>query len=344
VARTLPKTIATAAVTVAVALTTAACGSSSSSAPKAAQSAHHQNIKIADIFTSNQSSAVAVNTFAKRIDSDKTANMKVSIYPDAQLGEESTLLDDVRDGTIQMAALTTATLETADPELGIFAVPYLMKNTSQVSQYFHSSAGRNVLTSLSSHGLHGLGYIMSGFGELISKTPIRSAANLKNITVRVIPSPFESLTWSALGGSAVSVPTTQLYLALQEGTVSAEDATLTLFTGLKLYEVAHYVTLTRLGVIADAFVANPKFWSTLTSAQQAAITSAVAAGTNASLAAYTPLHNAAVKTLQANGVTVIPQLTDESSTASLLHSKVYKSMGSIVGASVLKEAEKTVGS
>lgn len=323
----------------------AACGGSSASSDSSSGSSTKPvTIKLGDVYTNGQPSSDAVAYFAKTINADKSAKITVDVYPDAELGEENTILQDIRSGSVQMGAITNDTLASLDPQWGIFSVPYLFKSLSDVTKYGNSSAGQEVLSSLTKYGLYGVGFDFSGWDNIISKNPVRSSADFKGMRIRVIPGPSENLTWQTFGATPVSVPSTQLYLSLQQNTVQGVTATSTFFVGNKLYEVAKYVNELRIEALADGFVINLKLWDSLSKTQQNLLTSTAKKAFALAVSQAAPLDTQSNNTFKQHGVTVTTGLSDQAAAEKLLEQKAYPGDSKILGGSVLKDAQGVLGS
>lgn len=242
-----------------------------------------------------------------------------------------------------MGAITSDTLAALDPEWGIFSVPYLFKTLGDVTKYGNSSAGQGVLDSLTKYGLYGVGFDFSGWDNMISRNPVRSSADLKGMRIRVIPGPAENLTWQSLGATPVSVPSTQLYLSLQQNTVQGVTATSTFFIGEKLPEVAKYVNQLRIEAVADGFVINQHLWSTLSKSQQALLTSAAKKAFQLAVNEAAPLDTQSNQQFAADGVSVTTGLTDQAAVDKILQEKAYPGDSKILGPNVLQAAEQVLG-
>lgn len=322
---------------IAVAAITSACSSS----PKSKSSG--DPIRVADAYTPHQSSYDGTAEFVKQIDSAKTGQVSAKHYPSSQLGDETAILGSVRSGAIQAAALTSQTLSSVDPQFGVFSVPYLFPDTATLGKYWDSPAGQNVLKSLEKYGMHGLAFEISGFADLISKHPVTSSADIKGQTLRVLPSPIEQPAIKALGATPTAVGATQLYLALQQGTVDGVTSTSTFWLGTKLYEVAKHAVYLDYECICDAIVVNAKYWKTLSSDQQKTMEEAAQAAQALSLQTYGSYNTESKAELKSHGVTVVDQLSDIDAVKERMRTQVWPQLGKLIGQDVLQAAEQESG-
>lgn len=318
-----------------------ALASGCSSSPKSKDSG--RTIRVADAYTPNQSSYDATAAFVTQIGAAKSGAVKAKHYPASQLGDETAILGSVRSGAIQSAALTSQTLSSVDPQFGVFSVPYLFPNTATLGKYWNSDAGKSVLDSLGKYGMHGLGFEISGFADLITKQPVTSSAQIKGQTLRVLPSPIEQPAIKALGATPTSVGATQLYLALQQGTVDGVTSTSTFWLGTKLYEVAKHAVYLDYECICDAIVVNNSYWKSLSPDQQSTMEKAAKAAQALSLTKYTGYNTASKTALKSHGVTVTEQLSDIDAVKQRMRSQVWPQIGKLIGSDVLTQAEQETG-
>ena len=101
--------------------------------------------------------------------------------------------------------------------------------------------------------------------------PVTKPSDLKGKRMRVMISPIESKIWTALGSLPVGIPWTDLYTALQTGTVDAFEGTATGYLSEKLYEVAKYRPLTEHQFMVSAFTMSRKTWDKLPEPYQKAV-------------------------------------------------------------------------
>ena len=104
---------------------------------------------------------------------------------------------------------------------------------------------KKYLDSLSDKGIKGLVYWENGFRHLTNnKHAVASVSDMKGLKMRTLESPIQISAWSATGANATPIAFTELYAALQQKTVDAQETPLSLMYSMKFYEVQKYLTLT----------------------------------------------------------------------------------------------------
>ena len=80
--------------------------------------------------------------------------------------------------------------------------------------------------------------------ELTTKKPVKSLADIKGMKIRVPEMQAHLETWRALGATPTPLAFTEVYTALQLGTVDGQENPLGVIYANKFYEVTEYLALT----------------------------------------------------------------------------------------------------
>ena len=121
-------------------------------------------------------------------------------------------------------------------------------------------------------GIVGLSVWENGFRELTNNVrPIKTPDDMKGIKMRTLPAEVQVATWEAMGALPTSIDASELYTALQQGTVSAQDNPLHEIVSRKFYEVQPYVTMTDAVYTPLYMGMSKKTWDRMSESQQALI-------------------------------------------------------------------------
>ena len=118
--------------------------------------------------------------------------------------------------------------------------------------------------------------------NLLVQRDVQTPADMNGLTIRVVPSPSNILMGEGLGGAPTPVPFNELYLALQTGTVDAQENPLTLIYSNRFYEVTEQIVNTRHKTLIQFPAFSSRSWQELTEEQQAV----VRAGAEVAMASY----------------------------------------------------------
>ncbi|MCY1238711.1 TRAP transporter solute receptor, DctP family [compost metagenome] len=135
--------------------------------------------------------------------------------------------------------------------------------------------GDSLLKLLPDTGLVGLAYWELGFRNLTNnRHPVTKLEDIKGLKIRTIQSPIPIELFNTLGANAVPLPYTELYTALETGTVDGQENPAANILNAKFYEVQKYMTLTRHQYNPQIVLVSKKFWDGLNDEEKAILESA----------------------------------------------------------------------
>jgi tripartite ATP-independent transporter DctP family solute receptor len=243
---------------------------------------------------------------------EKTGRFEVTIYSGSTLGDDARLVEAVQQGDIEMMFTNTGNLISFVPELGVFAVPFAFPSNEVAYAVLDGPFGKKMLDMMEDRGsMVGLGYLEAyAYRELTANKLIRTPADLRGVKIRVMTNPIHQAIWEQLGAQPTPIPFTELYTALQQRTVDAQENPLNLVISQKFYEVQKYVTLTHHVFSSGMLFANPEWFNKLDPELQQIIRDAGKAGMLFQREQAVLEYDSYVKTMEAAGVT-ITELTPE---------------------------------
>jgi tripartite ATP-independent transporter DctP family solute receptor len=245
---------------------------------------------------------------------EKTSNgvFEVTIYPNGQLGNDAQIVEAVQEGDVEMMFTNTGNLLSFVPDLGVFAVPFAFPSHEVAYKVLDGQFGKAMLDGMEKKGsMVGLGYLEAvAYRELSANRVIRTPADLSGLKIRVMTNPIHIAIWERLGAQPTAISFAELYTALQQGTVDAQENPLELFISQRFYEVQKYVTLTHHIFTTGMLTANPAWFNGLTPELQQIVRDAATEATLFQRERAAEDYAGYLKTLSDNGITVTT-LTEE---------------------------------
>ena len=221
-------------------------------------------IKFSHVVAVDTPKGKAAEYFAKIVKERTHGKVIVKVYPNAMLYNDRAAIEALQMGAIQMACPTTAKFTGWVPQLQLFDLPFLFKNSEHLHKVMDGAVGKKLLNMLRKKGLLGLAYWDNGFKVLSnSKHPIVLPKDCKGLKFRIMSSRVLEAQFKALGASPQVLPFSEVYSALEQGVVDGcENPWSNLYTK-KFYEVAPYTTETYHGYLGYILVTNARFWDKL---------------------------------------------------------------------------------
>jgi tripartite ATP-independent transporter DctP family solute receptor len=180
--------------------------------------------------------------FAEILKAKSKGRIIIDIYPQAQLGEQKQMLEMVTAGTLDICESWQGSLEQYDPSLGVTTLPFLFENWDHVWKVMDSPIGQNVFGNLQRNNIKVLTCFYNGAYNIVGNAAIRKVNDLKGKKVRVQPSAVFTRIFEALGCVVTPLPFSEVYTALQLGTVDLQIQNPINIEESRQYEVAKYTT------------------------------------------------------------------------------------------------------
>lgn len=169
----------------------------------------------------------------------------IAIYPSSQLGSENAINEQVRFGGVDIIFTGQIFASSAYKPLAIGAAPFIFKDRAQGLRYRTSPVFKELWQGWNkATGQHILSAGFFGAFNVTSNTPLEKPEDMKGVRVRVPDAPIWLAFPRAVGANPTPVPLAEVYLALQQGVVSASANPLPITYAFKFYEVQKYVNPT----------------------------------------------------------------------------------------------------
>jgi tripartite ATP-independent transporter DctP family solute receptor len=210
------------------------------------------------------------DAFAAYVAEKTNGEIEIKTFPMGQLGSERSMAEQVQAGTLEMASITTAVLSNYVPEVAVMDLPFVFPNRQVAYAIIDDPEWQKaIFDKVTPKGFVGIGWTENEFRDLNNtKGPIHLPGEMKGIKIRVMNSPVYMDTFKQLGASPVGIPFPELYNALQQGVIDAQENPLFTSILIKTPEVAKFVTKTGHILTECVQVVNPDIWAKLTPEQQ----------------------------------------------------------------------------
>ena len=236
-----------------------------------------QKLQIAGNFAGEHPSSVAVDQVFKKEVARLTNNqLQVDVFPAMQLGGAKENIDAVRSGTLAITWVGAAFLSRIAPELEAVSLPFLFSNREAAFRVIDGPVGTAIDKKLQDKGFLSLGWMELGMRHLTnSRGPVKSMADLKGMKIRMQPNETHLATFRALGANPVAMDIKELYSALEQKVVDAQENPYTVISASRYGEVQKH--LSNSGHFFDfiAVVASKKAFEQLAPAHQKAVREAM---------------------------------------------------------------------
>jgi tripartite ATP-independent transporter DctP family solute receptor len=220
-----------------------ATGSADAAAPIVIKLAHFST---ADMVFPGQGLTPNVIVMKNYIEQASGGEMKVEIYPNAELGSVRPMIELTQTNAVQMTIPYTSIMVPFLPEMGVTQIPFLFKDNVIALRVMNGPLGQELNELwIKKTGTRVLSWPEgSGFRQVYTKNKlVKAPDDMKGLKIRVPENPGLLALFSAYGAKTVTVTWTELYTALQTGVADACETELSSADETKLFEVMRYTTM-----------------------------------------------------------------------------------------------------
>lgn len=190
---------------------------------------------------------------AELIEMQTEGRIRVEVYPSAQLGDKIPTLEGMRAGTIELTECAATDLSNYSPMWSVFSLPYLFDSDAQAIKVLTDPEVRVLTDAAAAEN----GFVIISwwnFGKrsiLNSRRPVHNPAELRGLRIRVMQDPILAGAISAMGAAGTPMAWSEVYTALQQGTIDGLENSTPVIASNKMQEVAKYLSLTEQFIIPD---------------------------------------------------------------------------------------------
>ncbi|ANG63817.1 ABC transporter substrate-binding protein [Marinobacterium aestuarii] len=202
---------------------------------------------------------------AQEINKRSNGRFEVEVFPASTLGKEVDLNQGLTLGTIDIIYTGQSFAAQTYGPLALSDAPYVFRDFDHWQKYtrsdlfaefaegYRQASGGNVI----------LGDAYYGLRHVTSNKPITKPADMEGLKIRVPNAPMYRLFPEAAGAHTSPIAFAEVYLALQQGVVDAQENPLPTIKAKKFYEVQKYIDLTGHVTGSNLLVAGGIFWNRL---------------------------------------------------------------------------------
>ena len=241
----------------------------------AAPSQAAMEFRLSNQFPPNHHVSAGMVIFADKVKEYSKDEMSVKIYDSASLYRDAEIVKAIRSGSVEVGLVPVNKWSGMLPAVDIFDVPFAFPTLKSLEKFLGTS-GPIFDEAFSKYNAKVLFWVDYGYVQFFnSKRPLKTPEDFKGLTMRAY-SAGDAETVKALGGAPTIISSSEMYLALQRGTIDGANTGMPAAVSRKVIEVQKYMTLANYAAAEFLVQANLKWWKGLKPEQQEAIAKASA--------------------------------------------------------------------
>lgn len=224
----------------------AACGGSDDSSGDSGGDGQTYNWKFVTEEVEGQVQYEYAQEFAKRMNEKSDGAVNIDVYEFGGLGSETNQVEQLQSGTVEMAVMSPGFTGNMVKEGQIFALQFLFPESVEKTQNIlnDSEALNTDLRKLyEEHSISPLSFWSEGAMQWTSSKEISEPADFENFKMRTQTSPLILKSYEAYGADPTPMSWSELYTALDRGTVEGQENPIFFIGDASFNEVQDYMTM-----------------------------------------------------------------------------------------------------
>lgn len=224
------------------------------------------NLSMAVNGTDTQIDTLVANHFAELVAERSGGSIVIDVFPNDTLagGNSTKGIEYIAVGGSDLGAYATSVLATLEPRISISTIPWIFDSYTDARQTIDATGGAYYADLLADKGITYLGSFHNGFRQLTNgRRPVTTPEDLQGLKIRVPGSAVYMNFFSALGANPTSMSWSEVFTAIQQGTIDGQENGCSITKSAKMDEIQPYMTIWNYSYETDLFVANSKIWESL---------------------------------------------------------------------------------
>jgi tripartite ATP-independent transporter DctP family solute receptor len=226
------------------------CGGGKSEQASGSQQAGKSREKIKmkmSVTTSEQSTWYkGAQMWADKVKEKTNGQVEIKVYANEQLsnGNQPKGIELLQNGSTDASLHSTIIYSALDEKFSVISMPWLFNDEAVADKALAGPAGEKLSALLREKGVEPLAFGENGFRQITNnKKPIAKPEDMQGLKIRVPNMKMYIDLYKALGADPTSMSFSEVFTALQQGTIDGQENPLPVIMSSKLYEVQKYVSL-----------------------------------------------------------------------------------------------------
>ncbi|MCM3714820.1 TRAP transporter substrate-binding protein [Alkalihalobacillus oceani] len=208
----------------------------------------------------------------KELVEEQTDDFEVQVYHSGQIADDRSAIEMLQLGTLEIVVTSSSPLANFLPEYGVFDLPFTISDPAVADELLDGPFGEKMFGLLESQGLVGLAWWENGFRNLTNSVrPVASVEDLNGLKIRTMENEIHLDAWREMGANPTPMAFTELFTAMQQGTVDGQENPYPTIDLSQYAEVQEHISDTNHVYTPFLFLFSKSIWDELSADQQTII-------------------------------------------------------------------------
>lgn len=204
-----------------------------------------------------------IEVFAEKVAEYSKGEVSVKIFDSAQLFKDTEIVEAIQDNLVETGLVSVNKWSGMIPAADIFEMPFIFKDFQSPKKFLAAGADEILDEEFKKLGAKNLFWVDYGYIQFFNnKRPLKSPEDFKGITMRTFGS-GDAETQQALGAAPTVMSSSEMYMALQRGTVDGATTGMPAAVSRKVHEVQKYMTKANYTTAQFVVQGNLEWWESL---------------------------------------------------------------------------------
>jgi tripartite ATP-independent transporter DctP family solute receptor len=299
-------------------------------------------IKHGSVGADNQPAGIAIREVEQFLEEKSNGEIDFQVYGNSMLGGDRQVCEGMQIGTVENGVVASSVLAAFVPEITILDFPFVFKTADAARRALDGELGDELEKLLLQKGFRILSWGTNGYRHVTNNNgPIHSPDDLKGLKIRTMENPLYIDYFREIGANPTPMSFSELFTALQQKTVDAQETPITIIYPSRLYEVQRYISFTGHVYAVAPFVMSEQFFQKLPKEYQDLVLEAGKMYETREREVTGEADTGFIEDMKKNGVQFNELTMDEINVFAEIAKPVYEQYGDIVGRTILDLALKS---
>jgi len=266
----LKKKMSMAVLGLSAALVLGACGSNEAESSEKSDGKEY-DLKMSVTVSESSTWYEAAEKLKEDLAEESDGRINLELFGNEQLsgGDSGKAVESLAKGSIDLTFNSTIIYSILDERFGVASAPFLFSGVDEVDPVFAGEGGEMFKEILAEKGVQALGYGQNGFRQLTnSKREIKNPEDLKGLKIRIPGITMYTDLYRELGTDPQTMTFSEVFTALQQGTIDGQENPVDVISSSKLQEVQDYMTLWNYSYDPLVLGMNKKLYDSMSAEDQ----------------------------------------------------------------------------